>query len=699
MNPTNQSTKQLLHPAMQQLLKLAQVSALDLHVAEIILANSPFSAQMPEARLQPLALLLIMLGRQTVSQADVCLNLDEISKQLALGELQHRLSRLANNHAALLQQLADARQEQSENGENGENGASALQAQLERELQHYCLLQEWCQALKKPEEILAGLPATLLQQNTHEQPEGTQAVLILQKRRLYFARSYYFENLLAEQIRQRSAQVHTARQGLQALDSQQLEQLVKQTVSGFTLEQEQMQAVCMALQSNFCIVTGGPGTGKTTIISVIIALLLQQDPELTIMLSAPTGKAQARMQESIIAELDNLQTSPQQRAKMSTLQCATIHRLLGMRPNSNSTRYHQNNPLHCDVLIVDEASMIKQELMARLLCACPPQAKLIIIGDRFQLASIEAGCVLADLCRLFAGNPERLCELKVSKRFDPRQGIGRFREMLASAEAGSNAAAILAQIHQLNAADPEQKHFHYFAEEGELSPAYVQNRLEIELRRDANGNGWLGEQHSFRHADSLQQAWQQFESLRLLSAVNEGPYGVEQLNALCRQILGFYPQGAAHGLPLIINSNHPASGLFNGDLGMFWYARKDGAGNYIPCSLQQAMQPHQACELLAYFPRLDRQGHISWQALSPAQLPQYGDAFAMTIHKSQGSGYNKVLVWLGYTPNRLLIRELLYTAVTRARHTAYIYAGDQSIKSAVVNVTKRYSGLCAALEG
>jgi len=691
MNTTSPASGPILHPALGQLVKLAQVSVLDLHIAEIILGNSVFAACITPTRLQALGLLLVMLSRQTVSQADVCLNLDEIGKQLGLGELQHRLTKNAANHAKLLEQLAASHNGQPDSGLPMQQ-ENSLQQQLQSELEQYRELLELCNLLKKPEEILAAAPAELLSrledgELPHELP---QAVLILQQRRLYFARSYYFESILARQIVSRH---HAAAAQQNPQDPAQLEQQITAMVSGFRLEKEQLQAVGMALCSNFSIITGGPGTGKTTIISVIIAMLLQQQPELEIMLCAPTGKAQARMQESIIAELGNLQISPELRAKMSSLQCATIHRLLGVRPNSNSTRYDQNHPLHCDVLIVDEASMIKQELMARLLLACPAHAKLVIIGDRFQLASIEAGCVLADLCRVFADNPQRLCELKVSKRFDPHRGIGRFREILAGAEQAP-AASLLAQVQDLNLQDPEKKHFHYFAEDGEPPAAYAAHQLEEQLQLDANGNGWCAAgQQNYRHTPSLPQAWRQFESLRLLAVLNEGPYGVEQLNRLCRGLLDLPAQGLAHGLPLIITANHPASGLFNGDLGLCWYARKTADAGREPCSLQQALQPGQDCELLVYFPRLDKQGNTTWQALRPAQLPEFADAFALTIHKAQGSGYNKVLIWLGYKAHKLLSRELLYTAVTRARQTAFIYASPQSMNSALVNVTKRYSGL------
>ena len=433
-------------------------------------------------------------------------------------------------------------------------------------------------------------------------------------------------------------------------------------------QRDQRAAASAALRQRRVLISGGPGTGKTTTLASILALLIEQsqigssatpdlfDPKprpLKIQLAAPTGKAAARMQDAIREAKFRLPISDAVRAAMPEA-AQTLHRLLGARPLAGSLtwRHDARNPLDCDVLVVDEASMIDIAMMARLLAALPPAARLIMLGDRDQLASVDAGAVFADLCSAGAST------LGISFRFGADSGIGRLAGLLRAGDAEG-------AIHLLKSAPPD-----------------------LHWSNDASRHGVVA--HAVqRYADFIAGAstatgstlFDRFAAFRLLTPLRRGPLGVAALNTEIEKGLaarGLIPPRSHWyaGKPVMIASNDYALHLFNGDIGI--------------CVADAA-----SGELRIAFPGETGQGGM--RLIAPARLPAHETAWAMTVHKSQGSEFDHVALVLPEEGGEVVSRELLYTAVTRARKSAAIWANETGLTAACLRRVLRHSGLTLRL--
>lgn len=509
---------------------------------------------------------------------------------------------------------------------------------------------------------------------------GDFTPLVMVGSRLYLYRYWEHEQKLAELLLERasaSLPLTTTRQALQ--------QLFPSDSGGAPLSLDYQALACLsALGKRLCLIAGGPGTGKTTTVSKILLLLLQSQPDLKIVLSAPTGKAAGRMQQALKQSLQQLQP-PAELLSALPSEAQTLHRLLGFVPGNPQLRYHVSQPLPADVVIVDEASMIDIALMRRLVEAVRPDARLLLLGDPHQLASVETGSVLGDLCQAFAAqrfsashwdacsellpalNTSRLerssepqasrddclVELQVSHRFQAQAGIGRAASCIKKGDA-EGLLALLNQTPELHWQDTPAHWGRWFAE-----------LLE---------SAW----QPYLTAPEPSAALTALSEFVLLSALRQGPYGVEGLNQGMEQALSqagllqrrghWYPRR-----PVLITENDYRLELYNGDIGVCWQTGR---------------------ELRVWFQQLDGQ----LRSFSPMQLGAHETAWALTVHKSQGSEFQRLQLVLPPEPHPLLTRELLYTALTRARQQVGITGPQAVLQAAVKRRIQRASGLVESLQ-
>ncbi len=504
---------------------------------------------------------------------------------------------------------------------------------------------------------------------------GERTPLILDHHdRLYLYRYYRHEERIAEALLARGRHLPDLKKINTGAARSLLRSLFPAAGTG---PDHQQTAAALTLLKPLVVISGGPGTGKTHTVARILALLrgLRGDC-LRIGLAAPTGKAAARLQESIRAASRKIDTAL---AADIPDQAVTLHRLLGYRPDSGTFRHDRTNPLHLDVLILDEASMIDVVLMASLLEALPPRCRLILLGDRHQLASVEAGCLFSDLCGRdtpawstpvrealadltghcpAAGTehgPMADCVvlLRTSYRFREDSGIGNLARAVNSGRIGAVQEVL---------AEPWE----------DLSSPGIDARQQDLEQSILTGFGPLF------HADSAAAALERLDSFRLLCALRHGSQGVSGLNDLAERVLcraGLITGSPAWyaGRPIMILRNRYSQQLFNGDTGILW--------------------PDRQGRLQAWFRRPD--GSLRPVALS--RLPEHETAWAITIHKSQGSEFDTVLLVLPDSDVRVLSRELVYTAITRARRGLRLYADPEILARAVRRRAVRHSGLRSRL--
>lgn len=464
----------------------------------------------------------------------------------------------------------------------------------------------------------------------------------------------------------------------------------------------QKVAVAIAIKSPFTVITGGPGTGKTTTVTRLL-LVLQElyAHRLHIKLVAPTGKAASRLEESVQEALGFLQQSmelPVALIQSVPQKAATLHSLLGVNAFNDNARHNVHNPLALDVLVVDETSMIDLPLMAKLINALKPETRLILLGDQAQLASVEAGAVLgelaqwrdlpysdetADYLRRTTGyevastptsSPMRdcLCHLTFSRRFDKNSAIGRLAEQIQRGSAEKSLALFVEcpQELQFNAFDSAQNEAAFVRQVVESA---VENyRLYLTelrmLQRRGVDFAALNEQGK-SYAESIQTC---FNSSGFLTALRTSALGVENLNkeialALRRENLLWFrhEQDWYIGKPIMITENDHNVRLYNGDIGLCLEKGKVWFGN---------------------------------REVLTSRIPAHEPAFMMTIHKSQGSEFDHTFMVLPTELNPVLSRELVFTGVTRAKETLTVFAEEKIWKMAVRQRMKRQSRLGKLLE-
>ncbi len=581
--------------------------------------------------------------------------------------------------------------------------------------------------------------------------------LVLDATRLYLRRYWHHE---------RSIQQHIAARlegdANDATDTATLARALAALFPAIDTLDWQKAACALAARSPFAVITGGPGTGKTTTVVKLLALLQalalgSGQRALRIRLAAPTGKAAARLNESIAGQVSGLDldalapllkggdgnTEPLRRAIPTEV--TTLHRLLGTRPDTRHFRHNARHPLPLDVLVVDEASMVDVEMMAALLDALPPRARLVLLGDKDQLASVEAGSVLGDLCARAEGGhytpgtadwlrqaigqalpaemldaegtalDQAIAMLRVSHRFDAASGIGRLAGAVnRDAPSREKRAAIrevlghgYADLSHLRLETDHDRGLERLVVSGHAAgfpgggegrvvngtplPPPVGYRHYLAAMQSAapqvSANGEVDREALDNWARKVLAAHGRFQ---LLCALRRGPWGVEGLNERIRAALekqGLIDSGDGRrlwypGRPVLVTSNDYGLGLMNGDIGITLA---------LP-GVASAEGAGRGPALRVAFPAGDGSGQVKW--VLPSRLQAVETVFAMTVHKSQGSEFTHTALLLPDAPNPILTRELVYTGITRARHwLTLVETGRGQLLDAVERRVMRVSGL------
>lgn len=447
-------------------------------------------------------------------------------------------------------------------------------------------------------------------------------------------------------------------------------------------------AAYSALRGRFTVISGGPGTGKTSTVIRILALLFELcGDNISVALAAPTGKAAARLRESITLSADSLPVRDEIK-KMIPVETFTIHRLLGSVNGSPEFRHNMDNPLRHDVIVVDECSMADLPLMYRFFRAVKPGARVILLGDRDQLSSVEGGAVFGDICdrgrthgysesfiksgsSVLGGSfaddavveigsaplPGSLTILRRSYRFSGESGIGLLADMIRN---GDSAGAV-----ELLTAGGKSD----IMLTGDISIHAIERAF-----REAAETSFTGKINSIHES-----VYEFIKGFAILSATRRGPAGAAALNSMAERVLsemgvispvnGFY-----EGRPVMVTRNDYTLSLFNGDIGVTC-VKDDG--------------------LRVMFEKADGEKVF----IHPSRMPEHETAYAMTIHKSQGSEFNEVLVVLPDAGSPLMTRELLYTAVTRGRNRVVVASESKTVAAMIGNPMRRMTGLRERLWG
>ncbi len=529
----------------------------------------------------------------------------------------------------------------------------------------------------------------LLEQKVVGRP-GDFAPLILDERgRLYLFRYWDYQKRLALGILGRIHDIpETDLNGMKAG----LERLFPGDEDEDT-DWQKVAALC-ALTKGFCVISGGPGTGKTTTVAKILALLIAQTPSknLRIALAAPTGKGAARLEEAIRKSREGLDC-PESVKQAMPQEASTVHRLLGSVRGSPYFRFNGRRPLPLDVVVVDEASMVDLALMSKLVQALPREGRLILLGDKDQLASVEAGAVLGDICDTgrfhtfsepFATLAGEMTACEIPGEKTDKTDEGKIRDNVIELRKSyrfSRESGIYAVSRAVNEGRGDRAVDLF--REGRYHDIAWRDLIGIQMSSDTFRHIVLeGFGDCFRHENPL-SVFRAFERFRFLCAVREGPYGVHALNRAVERVLRreglirTVRQENYAGRPVLITRNDYGLGLFNGDMGV--------------------IMPDPATDgtLRAFFPGSER----GLRTFHPRMLPGHETVFAMTVHKSQGSEFDRVCLVLPHKDSPVLSRELLYTGMTRARKRVELWAVEEVFKVAVSRRTERSSGLRDALWG
>lgn len=517
-------------------------------------------------------------------------------------------------------------------------------------------------------------------------PAATDAPLVFEQIEggaplLYLRRYREYESRLAANLQRIAAQPLQAG-GIDAVQDV-FTALFPQAATG---EDRQARAAALALRRALLLVTGGPGTGKTTTITRLLVLRIAQAmhaglPLPRIALAAPTGRAAERMAESLRRAVQAILEAGVDPALCAALPdtASTLHRLLGTIPDSPRFRHHADNPLALDVLVVDEASMVDLPLMCKLVEAVADGTQLILLGDADQLPSVEAGDVLAAI--LAAAGPGDALRADDAHALQPLLGTATPIDPLDTGLHGHRVRLLRGYRQD---ADFDLAPLANAARDGDADAALdllrggalrgVQFHEDVLDPFDVQRDALLAHWRSLADAPDPATALARAQQLRLLTAVREGPQGARGLNARVEELLSGRRTGPTpawfHGRLLLVTENSYRHRLFNGDIGI---CLRDDNG-----------------ALMAWFAG-DATGEV--RAFHPAALPAHESAFAMTVHKSQGSEFDEVWLQLPRNDSRVLSRELVYTAITRARSRLHIAGSAQVLRDALARHAVRMSGL------
>jgi len=525
-------------------------------------------------------------------------------------------------------------------------------------------------------------------------PGDYKPLILDSQNRLYFYRYWEYEKNIADSIKER-IQSH-----VENINYQKLKEGVNRIFDNENTTEIDMQklASIFAVLNRFCVISGGPGTGKTTMVAKLLALLIEQagENELKIILCAPTGKAAASLSETIRTAKTTIHCDDDIKNAMPD-DAFTIHRLLKSIPGSPYFRHNKDNPLSADVVVIDEASMVDVALMAKLFTSIRDDARIVLVGDKDQLSSVEAGSALGDICdretirgipkeaakkldRFFdkgntntsvspqhiKGMQKHIVVLDKNYRFHKDNGIGGLSRAINNGDYVTGFRMLM---------DPDDKGI-------ELREVHDHEMLYTALKEKVI----QGYSH-YLTADDPYQAVSLFNQFKILCALRSGPFGVTHLNQLVQRILQengliqideHEPDHMYKGRPILITRNDYLLGLFNGDSGIIM--PEPGMKND---------------ELTAVFPL--KKGETSQVPIH--RLPEHETVYAMTIHKSQGSEFNDVLIILPDKYYPILTRELIYTGITRAINSVTIWGKKDILKEAISHKIERTSGLRDSLWG
>ena len=477
---------------------------------------------------------------------------------------------------------------------------------------------------------------------------------------LYIRRLWLYENEIAKFIKKRLQ--------INELDVQRLDEVISMLFRESNKTDWQKIAVINSIIRNFSIISGGPGTGKTTTVTkLLLASILINDNHANIALLAPTGKAAQRLTESVSSSLDLLPTISddinQIHGSLKTLEAQTVHRFLGLRPNSTYTKYNKEKLAPYDLIVVDETSMLDINLFIRLIRAVSENTKLVLIGDVNQLPSVGVGSLLSSLTsesyNAFSAEASTILKLfdenvirqennldyavKLEKNYRSEQHIVNFaRDMLAE--------RVDYQKHQCEGLQFE-------------TLKYIDKNLKI----------FIDKYRLVLQSKNYQEALNVLKKFRILVANRNIELGTIPLNLKIEKLLGKVPNSLYKGKPIMITQNSAPLGLFNGDVGILW---NDESAN-----------------LKAYFE------HRESKAFAINMLPKFETVYVMTIHKTQGSEFDEIAIILPNEVNKVLTNELLYTGITRAKKKLTIISDENVLKTTIKKKVKRNSNIKELIEG
>lgn len=530
--------------------------------------------------------------------------------------------------------------------------------------------------------------------NVVGKPGDYRPLILDDKNRLYLHKYWSYEKTLSDAIKKRAIDDISGPDI--KYDRKHFKMLLNKYFPDISGEKTNLQKIAAAttIFKRFCLISGGPGTGKTTAIAKILALLIEVESgkKLKIYLCAPTGKAAAKLSESIRNTKKNIDCSDEIK-KLIPENAYTIHRLLKTVSGSSGFYYNADNKLPADVVIVDEASMVDLALLTKFVEALPDRARLVLAGDKDQLASVEAGSVLGDLCN--RGNIHGYSCNLYNKLYEETNGS------IDIAFPDRESAVAKPVLNDCIVVFNKNYRFSESSSIGRLSMAVNKGEAEsaIGILKEKNEDGicWeeiKSQQQLYRlleekilegYCPYLKindpiAALNSFGRFKILCAVNKGPFGIDSINFLAESVLSkkrFIDTSNQwyRGRPVLIKENSYSLGLYNGDMGLIMPAQD--ADNNLYAYFHGILEP-------------DRK-------FKPGILPKHDTAYAMTVHKSQGSEFENVVLILPEKDYPVLTRELIYTGITRTTGKLTIIGTASILRTAILRKTERASGLQDAL--